>query len=127
KRAHSGIGIRLRKSAEERARNAREKTARQALYVLQHKPLIGRMSEKFFHGRFIPAFCSLGNRSGQSAWSALAGRCFRASLTSIWRSTARTTVPRTQDKSAIVQRPSPAESPVAAASHIPAPVVRPCT
>ncbi|WP_206518436.1 hypothetical protein, partial [Mesorhizobium sp. M1A.F.Ca.IN.022.02.1.1] len=38
------------KSAGERAADARGKSRRQALPVLQHETLIGRIAEKLFHG-----------------------------------------------------------------------------
>ncbi|WP_292304594.1 hypothetical protein, partial [Mesorhizobium sp.] len=40
----------LVKSAGERAADARGKSRRQALSVLQHKTLVGRIAEKLFHG-----------------------------------------------------------------------------
>ncbi|WP_292106168.1 hypothetical protein, partial [Mesorhizobium sp.] len=40
----------LAKSAGERAANARGKSRRQALSVLQHETLVGRIAEKLFHG-----------------------------------------------------------------------------
>ncbi len=42
--------IRLRKSAEQRAGDAREKASGQAFHVLQHETFVGRVSKKFFHG-----------------------------------------------------------------------------
>jgi hypothetical protein len=39
------------KSAGQRTGNPREETRRQTLSVLQHEPLVSRISEEFFHAR----------------------------------------------------------------------------